>query len=438
MNSKALYIVKTLVDNGYQAVFAGGFVRDMLICEKSNDIDIATSAKPEEVERFFQKTLPIGKSFGVILVIIDDEKFEVATFRSDGVYTDGRHPESVIFSTLEEDARRRDITINGMFYDPLEDKIIDVVGGQTDLKQKIVRLIGNSVDRIKEDKLRLMRIIRFASRFGFEIEPKTYLTIKEHAFELVTVSAERIADELTKILRLKNKRRAIELLFDTELMKFVLPEVFAMKDVEQPPEFHPEGSVLQHTLLSLELLKENASDELLWGTFLHDVGKPPTQTFEDRIRFSGHDLKGKYMAKEILKRLKFSNEFVDHVCSMIENHMKFSSVEKMRISKLKRFLNLSKFDEHLELHRVDCLSSHGGLEYYNFVLEKLKEFSSEHEQTRIDKMKRIVTGHDLITLGYKQGPVFRDILIDVEDQQLEGKLLNKEEAVDYIKSTYKL
>jgi len=340
MNPKALQIVHTLVQNGHRAVFAGGWVRDHLLNLTPNDTDIATSALPEEVEALFPKTLAIGKAFGVILVVIDDEQFEVATFRADGEYTDGRRPDSVSFSSLEEDARRRDITINGMFYDPLNGDVIDVVGGRADLEQKIIRFIGDPEQRIKEDRLRLLRVIRFAARLGFEIEPLTFAAVKRNAGSITQVSAERVSEELTKTLRCKDKIRAIELLFQSGLIDYILPEVKQMEGCEQPVDYHPEGCVLRHTQIALSLLSKDASDELLWGTFLHDVGKPPTQTFEDRIRFNGHDSKGKWITEQILKRLKFSNDFVEHVCALVENHMKFTAVTLMRVSKLKRFVNL--------------------------------------------------------------------------------------------------
>jgi poly(A) polymerase len=438
MNSKALSIIKTLSEQGYQAVYAGGCVRDYILGLEPNDIDIATNARPNEIEALFPKTVAVGKAFGVIVVIVDGEEFEVATFRSDGAYSDGRRPDSIEFTSLEEDARRRDLTINGMFYDPLTDKIIDVVGGQTDLEQKIIRLIGNPYDRIKEDKLRLMRVVRFAARLGFEIEENTLQAVQQNSQQILSVSAERIADEMTKILGVKDKKRALELLLGTGLLSEILPEVVAMVGCEQPLEFHKEGDVWVHTLLALGLLPENVSDTLLWGVFLHDIGKPSTQTFEDRIRFSGHDMKGKYMAEEILKRLKFSNEFIDHVVSMVEHHMKFPVAEKMRVSKLKRFMNLHKFDEHLELHRVDCMSSHGGLEHYEFMQRKLKEFEATPETVKLDKLPRLVTGFDLIALGYPKGPSFRTMLDDVQDQQLEEKLFTRDQAIEYIKRTYPL
>lgn len=437
-NEKALFIVKKLVSNGFIAVYAGGCVRDYLLNIEPHDIDIATNATPDQIEMLFEKTVAVGKSFGVIVVIIDGEEFEVATFRSDGVYSDGRHPDSVTFSSMEEDAKRRDLTINGLFYDPIAERVYDYVEGIKDLEKRVVRLIGDPEKRIQEDKLRLLRVIRFAARLGFSIDAKTMGFVISHAEEIRSVSVERIADEITKILRIKNKKEAFEYLGVTGLLKIILPEIDAMKGCEQPPQFHPEGDVYVHTIMALSMLPEDASDTFLWATLLHDVGKPPTQTFEDRIRFSGHDHVGKKMADGMLKRFKFSNEFIEQVCSLIDNHMKFTAVESMRVSKLKRFLGLPKFDEHMALHKVDCLSSHGGLEHYQFVEEKLKTYEATPEEVTVAKLPRIFTGHDLIAMGYSRGPDFRIILTDVEDQQLEGAISTNEQAVAYVKEKYPL
>lgn len=438
MNDKALYIVKTLVDYGFSAVYAGGCVRDMLLGLEPQDIDIATNALPDQIESIFPKTIPIGKSFGVIVVIVEGEQFEVATFRSDGEYCDGRHPSSVSFCSLEEDAQRRDITINGMFYNPLSNEFIDVVSGQTDLKHKIIRFIGDPEKRIEEDKLRMLRAIRFAVRFNFEIDEESFVAIIKNSEGVNDISEERVGSEFTKILRCKNKRRALELLFESGILKIVLPQVYWMKGCEQPPEFHPEGDVWEHTIKALSLLKEDASDELLWATLLHDCGKPQTQTFEDRIRFTNHENIGSLIGENILWHLKFSNEFSGHVACMIQNHMRMGCAKEMKISKLKRLMNLYKFEEHLELHRVDCESSNGDLSSYNFILEKQKEFEKNPEKVRLDKLKRLVNGNDLLNLGYKQGPLLRKILTDIEDQILEEKIDTKEEAIEYIKINYKL
>ena len=437
MESQALNIIKRLKEHNYEAVYAGGWVRDHLLGIEASDIDIATSAKPEQIEALFDKCLAIGKAFGVIIVVVDDIEIEVATFRKDSQESDGRHPDSVIFSSMEEDAKRRDFTINGMFYDPITAKIIDYVGGQKDLKKGLIRFIGNPEERIIEDKLRLMRAIRFASRFNFEIEDHSWKAIKKYSQDILQISEERVADELLKILRTRNYSRVMDLLFESKLINAILPEIVALKGVEQPIDYHPEGDVYIHTVLALSLLPENASDELILATLFHDIGKPVTQTFEDRIRFNNHDMKGKDITRNILKRLKFSNDFIDRVCCLVENHMRTACVKKMRVSKLKRFMTLPNFEEHLELHRVDCLASHRNLENVDFLTEKLKTFNMDEIRSVVGlKPNRILTGDDLIELGFKQGPIFREILTDVEDKQLEGILVEKEQAVSYVLSFY--
>ena len=431
MKSQATEVVKRLQEHGYQALFAGGCVRDMLLGRQYSDIDVATNANPDVVEMLFEKTLAVGKSFGVIVVVMDGYEIEVATFRQDGSYGDGRRPDSVTFSSMEEDAKRRDLTINGMFYDPITDKIMDFVGGQEDLKNGIIRLIGNPESRIAEDKLRMMRVVRFAARFKFSVVPETLAAVTNHAAEIVQVSSERIADELVKILRTGNYQTAMDLLFETGLIDHILPEVRLMKGCEQPVDYHPEGDVLVHTVKALSNLPEDASDELRMGVLLHDVGKPPAQTFEDRIRFNRHELKGRDIAERILKRLKFSNEFTEHVVRLVENHMKFMHVKDMRISRLKRFMVLPKFEEHMALHRVDCLSSHGSLENYEFVKERLGSYEPEEIRP-----VRIISGHDLLAMGFKQGPIFKTIMVDLEDRQLEGVITDREQALKYVAEAY--
>jgi poly(A) polymerase len=431
MEDQALRIVKVLQEHGYEALYAGGHVRDMILGMQSADIDVATNAGPDVVEMLFEKTLPVGKAFGVIVVIIDDIQTEVATFRSDGQYSDGRRPDAVVFSSKEEDAKRRDLTINGMFYDPIKKIFLDFVGGQEDLKNRIIRLIGDPEARIAEDKLRMLRVIRFAARLDFTIDPGTLEAVKRHSAEILQVSSERIADELLKILRTGNYSKALNLLFDTELIKHILPEVYVMRGCEQPKDYHPEGDVLIHTIKALDNLPADASDELRMGTLLHDVGKPVTQTFEDRIRFNRHELKGKDVSREILKRLRFSNEFSTRVIDLVGNHMKFMFVKDMRTSRLKRFISMPHFEEHMALHRADCLSSHENVGNYDFVKEKLNTY----EPAEIRPV-RIVTGKDLLEMGFKAGPLFKQILTDVEDRQLEGLVSDREQALKYVAETY--
>jgi poly(A) polymerase len=433
MVDQALAVVRTLQEHGYEALYAGGYVRDMVLGLESHDVDVATSAGPNAVEKLFEKTLAVGKSFGVIVVVMDEVEIEVATFRNDGNYSDGRRPDSVVFSSKEEDAKRRDLTINGMFYDPIKREILDYVGGQEDLKRRVIRLIGDPEARIAEDKLRMLRVVRFATRLDFTIAPDTLEAVKRHSAEITQISAERVADELQKILRAGNYQKSLNLLFDIEIIKHILPEIFVMRGCEQPVDYHPEGDVLVHTIKALENIPTDASDELRMGTLLHDVGKPAVQTIEDRIRFNRHELKGKDIAREILKRLKFSNEFIDRVLSLVENHMKFMAVKDMRTSRLKRFIALPHFEEHMALHRADCLSSHENLDNYEFVREKMNTYEPEEIRP-----VRIITGTDLLGMGYKAGPLFKQILTDVEDRQLEGIITDRDGALKYVSETYQV
>lgn len=431
MKKQALQIIKRLREHGYQALYAGGYVRDMLLKRESSDIDIATDAKPDVVESLFEKTLAVGKAFGVIVVVIDGHEIEVATFRADGDYSDGRRPNSISFCSMEEDAKRRDLTINGMFYDPIEDKIYDSVQGMEDLQAGIIRLIGNPEERIAEDKLRMLRVIRFAARFDFKIDFRTMQAVRDHAEEITQVSIERIADEIIKILRAGNFRKSLNWLKLCGLLDKILPEISALRGVDQPPQYHPEGDVFEHTVIALENLPKDASDEVRMGVLFHDSGKPSTMTIEDRIRFNGHDLKGKYITEEALKRLKFSNAFIERVSALVENHMKFMHAPNMRTSRLKRFLALPYFEEHLTVHYADCMASHKGLENYEFILSKLNTFKPEEIRP-----PKILSGKELLSMGFKPGPLFKTILTEVEDRQLEGSITNTEEALSYVRETY--
>jgi poly(A) polymerase len=359
---------------------------------------------------------------------------EVATFRNDGVYSDGRHPDEVRFSkTAEEDVQRRDFTINGLLLDPLNnDQVLDYVGGRADLEAGIIRTIGDAERRFTEDKLRMLRAVRFAARFGYEIEPKTMAAIQRLAPEIHQVSRERIREELTKMLTENHAKRAFEMLDQSRLLHEVLPEIEKMKGVDQPPEYHPEGDVFVHTLLLLDQLPPNPSRTLAWGALLHDVGKPPTfRVAPDRIRFDGHVEVGVAMARDICHRLRMSNDDTEQILALVQNHMKFADTPKMKESTLKRFMRLPQFDEHLALHRLDCLSSHADLSLYDFVRQKQAE--TPPEQIRPEPL---ITGNDLIALGYQPGPLFREILSAVEDQQLEGKLASREAALEFVKSNF--
>lgn len=420
---RAYEITRTLKAKGYLAYFAGGSVRDFLRGEIPKDYDIATTASPEEIEKLFPKTLAIGKQFGVILVIQEGKPFEVATFRQEGPYRDGRHPSEVTFTTPEEDARRRDFTVNGLFYDPFDQKVIDYVGGRKDISRRVIRAIGEPQTRFEEDKLRLLRAVRFAANLGFAIEGKTWSCIQRLASAIHQVSAERIRDELIKTFTRPGAGRGLELLSESGLLKEILPEVEAMKGVKQPPEFHPEGDVFIHTRMLMERLK-NPSAVLAFAALLHDVGKPPTfQVREGRIRFYEHSRIGSEMAGKILRRLRFSNDEVEAVATCVDNHMKFANVKQMREGKLKRFLTQPTFPTELELHRIDCESCHGLLDNYYFLREKVEEFKKEEL-----KPKPLLKGDDLIELGLKPGPAMKPILEEAYELQLEKKIRTKEEA----------
>ncbi len=395
MQQHATNIVRELRSRGFQAYFAGGCVRDTLLGVVPADYDVATDATPPEVMRIFPETYAVGAQFGVVLVPLRDDVppaafpsehpnyVEVATFRNDGTYTDGRHPDRVSYSTdPQEDVQRRDFTINGLLMDPLDgNRVLDFVGGRDDLKAGVIRAIGDPERRFAEDKLRMLRAVRFAARFDYTIEPGTFAAIQRLAPGIQQVSRERVRDELTKMLTEGHARRAFELLDRTGLLNEVLPEVDRMHGVEQPPEFHPEGDVWIHTLLLLEKLPPRCSRTLAWGALLHDVGKPPTfRVAPDRIRFDGHVEVGTRMAEEICHRLHFSNEDTRQIAALVANHMRFADVERMKESTLKRFLRLPRFDEHLALHRIDCLSSHGNLSLYDFVRERLRANSGGGDQ----------------------------------------------------------
>jgi putative nucleotidyltransferase with HDIG domain len=429
-------ICDTLQRNGHQALLVGGCVRDLLMGHEAADYDVTTDATPERVLSLFPEGIGVGAQFGVVLVPREGFKVEVATFRSDVGYSDGRHPDRVVYSTTpQEDVQRRDFTINGLLMRHDTGEVLDFVGGQADLKAGILRAIGEPSRRFAEDKLRMLRGVRFAARFGFPLEPATLSEICRHASEISQVSAERIRDELTKLLTEGAARRGFELLEDTGLLQQLLPEIAVMKGIDQPPEFHPEGDVWIHTRIMLEQLPARCAPTLAWGVLLHDVGKPPTfkspEETGDRIRFDGHVEVGVRMAEEICRRLKLSNEDSGQIMALVANHMRFKDVEQMRESTLKRFVRLARFDEHLELHRLDCLSSHRKLESYSFVQRFLAE--TPPEQVR---PPRLLTGNDLRDMGYSPGPQFSEILRALEDAQLEGMLQSKEGATEYVRTQF--
>lgn len=427
-NERAQKIAATLREHGYQAWLVGGCVRDLVLGHEPKDYDIATDAIPARLIELFPRAELVGAQFGVVLV----EGVEVATFRSDHSYRDGRHPGSVVFEKdPKEDVRRRDFTMNALLKDPRSPQIVDYVGGLDDLRNNIVRAIGDPERRFQEDHLRMLRAIRFAARFDFEIEPATLAAIRKLHENIRRVSSERVREEMVRILTEGHPRRGFELLNESGLLVEIMPEIAALKGVEQPPEFHPEGDVWVHTMMMLDSLPEHPSATLALGVLLHDVGKPPTFRIAERIRFDGHVEAGVKMAGDILRRLKFSNDEIAQALALVANHMRFAGVQQMRESTVKRFLRLPKFEEHLELHRMDCLASSGNLDNYEFMKRRLEE--SPPEQLR---PPRLLTGRDLIAAGYQPGPEFARMLAAAEDAQLEGRVNTREEALQLVRTSF--
>jgi putative nucleotidyltransferase with HDIG domain len=444
----ACRIVRALRAAGHEAYFAGGCVRDLLLGREPEDYDVATGATPDVVLVMFPRTFAVGAHFGVVLVADEmaegegAKPTEVATFRSDGVYSDGRRPDEVRYTLrAEEDVERRDFTINGLLLDPmfaplatvgdLRAAVKDFVGGLKDLDAGVIRAIGRPERRFEEDRLRLLRAVRFAARFRFEIEPATKSAMRAMAGLIESVSRERVRDELTKMLTEGHARRAFELLNETGLLNHVLPEVARMKGVAQPPEFHPEGDVWEHTLRLLDQLEPGCPMTLAWGALLHDVGKPPTFRVAERIRFDGHVDVGVAMGAEICRRFRFSGEETRQVLALIQNHMRFMDVRRMKESTLKRLFRLERFDEHLALHRMDCLAGSGYLENWEFVRARLAATPAEEVRPR-----PLVTGRELIAAGYRPGPQFKEMLHAVEDAQLEGRIATAEEAMALVRARF--
>jgi len=477
----AISIVRILRDKGHQAYLVGGCVRDLLLQRAPADYDVATDATPQQVMRIFPETYAVGVQFGVVLVPVPSELrhprspldqtvdrpqdgpchsepgstgeepfdrlragpavpghshkacVEVATFRSDIGYSDGRHPDEVRFSRdPREDVQRRDFTINGLLLDPEKNEVLDFVGGQGDLRTGLVRAIGEPERRFAEDKLRMLRAIRFAARFEYRIDSATFAAIQKLAPQIHQVSRERVRDELTRMLTEGHAKRAFELLDQSGLLHEVLPEIEAMKGVEQPPEFHPEGDVFVHTLLLLEKLPHPGTPTLAWGALLHDVGKPPTfRRAPDRIRFDDHVAVGVKMAEAICMRLRFSNDDTEQILALVDNHMRFGDVQRMKPSTFKKFIRTPRFEEHLELHRLDCESSNRSMQMYDFTREQMANLPPEQVRP-----KPLLSGDDLIAEGYSPGPLFKQILSAVEDAQLDGRLSNREEALGFVRQEY--
>ncbi len=433
LEETAREIAARLREQGHIAYFAGGCVRDMLSGKPANDFDIATDAPPETVQKIFRRTYAVGAKFGVIVVVENELQFEVATFRSDDAYVDGRRPVSVHFSSPEEDAKRRDFTINGMFFDPAKNEVIDFVGGQSDLKAKVIRAIGDPGERFDEDRLRMLRAIRFAIVLDYQIDTRTWEALVTRASSITEISAERIRDELVRIFLSPNRVRGWDLLDQSGLLKAILPEIEPMKGCEQPEQFHPEGDVFTHTRLMLQMLPEKVSVPLVFSVILHDVAKPVTATVDPtgRIRFNEHDRIGATMTEQIMERLRFSRAEIEAAMEMVRQHMVFKDVPNMRVAKLKRFMARPTFEEELELHRVDCMSSHRMLDNFEFLIRKREEFANEPIIP-----PPLVRGDDLIALGMKPNPKFGEILEAVETRQLEGALRTRDEALAWIKQEY--
>jgi len=429
MEQSARQVAARLREAGFTAWFAGGCVRDLLRGAQPADYDIASDARPEQVEALFRRTVAVGAKFGVVCVLEGPHQFQVAAFRSDGAYIDGRHPVGIAYATPETDALRRDFTVNGMFLDPATDRIIDYVNGRADLDARILRAIGDPAARFREDRLRLLRAVRFATTLGFTIEPATWEALRAEAAQIGEVSAERIREELCRLLAHPDRVRGFDLLEASGLLRTILPEIEALKGCEQPPQFHPEGDVFVHTRLMLGLLPPDASLQLVLAVLFHDIGKPPTATVDadGRIRFNGHDRVGARMATRLMERLRFPRADIEAVAAMVTHHMGFKDVQNMRVATLKRFMARPTFAEELELHRVDCASSHAQLDNHAFLIRKAEEFASEPLIPA-----PLLTGHDLLARGWRPGRELGETLEAAQNLQLEGSLQTREQALDWI------
>ena len=416
---------------GFAAFWVGGCVRDFLLGREPQDFDIATDAKPEQVEQLFRKTIPVGKKFGVIIVVENEIQFQVATFRAEADYQDGRRPEKVEFANAEADAVRRDFTVNGLFYDPLTKKIHDWVGGEKDLRAKIIRTIGKPEERFGEDHLRLLRAVRFAAQLDFEIEPATFAAIQALAPKIKIISAERVRDELVKLFRPPHASRGVALLRDSGLLEHILPELAATIHCEQSPDFHPEGSVFNHIRLMLEKMPVDANPLLPWSVLLHDIAKPVTAERDvatGKIHFYGHEKVGADMAEKILQRLKFSNQQIEEIVTAVKYHMQFKDVRQMRKATLRRLLLRATFPLELALHRLDCLGSAGDLAHYHFLVAQAEELKN---QPQIHPP--LLTGNDLIELGVKPGKELGALLHEIRERQLADELKTPDEARAWVK-----
>jgi poly(A) polymerase len=431
MRDQAARIVSTLRNAGFAAFWVGGCVRDFLLGREPTDYDIATDAHPEQIEHLFPRTIPVGRQFGVIIVMMGDSQFQVATFRAEADYTDGRRPGKVGFADARADALRRDFTVNGMFYDPLARELHDWVGGEADLKACVVRTIGDPAERFAEDHLRLLRAVRFAAQLGFEIEPQTFAAIQAHAPSLRRISAERIRDELLRLFAPPHAARGLELLRDSGLLREILPELHATIACEQSPPYHPEGSVFNHLVLMLRLLPDDADPLLPWAVLMHDIAKPVTASRDSdtgTIHFYGHERVGETMTRDILGRLKFPRKPAEEVAFAVRHHMQFKDARQMRKATLRRLLLRPTFALEMALHRLDCLGSHGNLDIYHFLREQAAELAGKPEV-----LPPLLDGHDLIALGMPPGPAIGRMLEEVRDRQLQEELKSAEEARAWVR-----
>lgn len=430
---KALAIIRRLNQEGFVAYLAGGCVRDLVLGLAPKDYDIATDARPEMVQKLFERTIAVGARFGVIVVVIDGAQFEVATFRADAPYLDGRRPSAVRYGAIEEDVRRRDFTIGGMFYDPVRDRVIDLVGGMRDLRAGVIRAIGEPRERLAEDRLRMLRAIRFAARLGFEIEPATFEAIRQTAAQIGDISAERIGQELAMILTEGGAARGLDLMLRGALLQVLMPEVTRLVGCEQPANFHPEGDVYRHTRLGLSMLEPGCTETLAFGVLLHDIAKPASRAVVDgRVTFYGHTERGAETAVAILARLKRSRFVQERVAYLVRSHLRLCMAARMRPATLRRMLAEDGFMELLELSRLDALASSSYLGFYHFCRNALLRIG-EHER----RPARLIGGDDLIAIGFTPGPLFKTILREIEDLQLDGALLTREQALDHVRANYR-
>lgn len=431
--NKALAIIERLRRAGFAAYLAGGCVRDRVLGIKAKDFDIATDARPEVVQRLFDNSVAVGARFGVIMVIIDGDQFEVATFRADAPYLDGRRPSAVSFGTIEQDVQRRDFTIGGMYYDPATDRVIDLVGGMRDLRRGLIRAIGDVYKRFEEDHLRMLRAVRFAARLDFAIDPATYAAIKRSAPLICHIAAERIGEELVMIMTEGGAARGLEMLVESGLCTVVIPEVLELIGCDQPPNFHPEGDAYRHTRLMLSMLPRGCGETLAFGALLHDIAKPRTRAVdaEGRITYYGHTEQGADIAADITQRLRRSRAVQERVAYLVRYHLRLCMAPRMRRATLKRMLAEEGFAELLELSRIDALASSSYLGFYHFCRRAMAAMGAEEIRP-----PRLINGDDLIGMGFRPGPEFKHILTDIEDLHLDGALTNRDDALRYVREHY--